>query len=53
MQAKVINPYSFVGAKHKEALDFIIANLPTDPTFEQLNEVLRNSILAKAFEGEF
>jgi hypothetical protein len=40
MQLKVINPYAFIGTKHKETLDFIGNNLPVDPTFEQLNEVL-------------
>src|SRR5437868_2133567 len=44
MQPKLINPYPFVGTKHKEALDFIIANLPADPTFEQLNEILHNAM---------
>jgi hypothetical protein len=40
MQLKVINPYAFLGTQHKEALDFIGTNLPPDPTFEQLNELL-------------
>ncbi len=40
MQPKIINPYPFVGEKHKEALDFIIANLPANPEFDQLNEIL-------------
>jgi hypothetical protein len=44
MQTKVINPYPFIGAKHKEALDFIIANLPASPTFDNLNEVVVSGI---------
>ncbi|MES2620393.1 MAG: hypothetical protein V4615_06035 [Bacteroidota bacterium] len=44
MQSKVINPYAFAGIKHKEVLDLIGTNLPTDPTFDQLNEVLITSI---------
>jgi hypothetical protein len=41
---KVINPYPFLGTKHNEALDFIITNLPANPTFENLNEVLSNAL---------
>src|SRR3954462_6210818 len=46
MQAKAINPYSALGQVHKDALDFIIANLPANPTFDNLNEVVVNSIFA-------
>lgn len=37
---KAINPYNSLGEKHKAALDYIIANLPPSPTFDNLNEQL-------------
>ena len=46
MQTKAINPYNAVVQKHKDALDFIATNLPADPTFDNLNEVLVNSIFS-------
>src|SRR5687767_2309304 len=44
MSTKAINPYPLIGEKHKESLDFIIANLPANPTFENLNDVLVSSL---------
>ena len=44
MQTKVINPYGRAGGIVKNALDFIIANMPPDPTFEQLTEVYTGSV---------
>lgn len=43
MQTKIINPYTEFGTKHKNSLDYIITNLPLNPTFENLNEQLVNS----------
>ncbi len=40
---KLINPYTEFGTKHKASLDYVIANLPVNPTFENLNEQLVNS----------
>ncbi len=40
---KVINPYPALGTKHKESLDYIIANLPVNPTFDDLNAKLTDS----------
>lgn len=40
MQTRLINPYPFIGEKHTEALDFIIANLPANPEFDQLNDAV-------------
>jgi hypothetical protein len=37
MNPKVINPYAALGADHKEVLDYLIANLPPNPTFDDLN----------------
>ena len=38
------NPYIEFGAQLKTSLDYIIANLPVSPTFEDLNQQLVNSI---------
>src|ERR1051325_8255712 len=43
MQARVINPYTKAGNKHKDSLDYIIANLPPEPTFDDLNAKLVDS----------
>src|ERR1051325_8931575 len=43
MQARVINPYTKAGNKHKESLDYIITNLPPEPTFDDLNSKLVDS----------
>jgi hypothetical protein len=51
MQPKSINPYSPASAKQKEALDFIITNLPSSPTFEQLNEVLLTAMFGSDPDG--
>jgi hypothetical protein len=48
---KIYNPYYVLGEKQKEALDFIIANLPPSPTFEQLNEVLLTAVFGIAPDG--
>ena len=53
MQPKLINPYPFVGTKHKEALDFIIANLPADPTFDQRPAMLRYEDIVAEASGYF
>src|SRR3954466_13051734 len=45
MQAKAINPFPFIGQRHKDALDFIILNLPPNPTFDNLNDI----VVASAF----
>lgn len=38
------NPYPTIGPKLKSGLDYIIANLPLNPTFENLNNTLCNAI---------
>ena len=35
-----MNPFTFLMPKHSELLDTIAANLPAQPTFENLNEIL-------------
>ena len=37
MNPKVINPYAALGTKHKDSLDDIIAHLPANPAFDDLN----------------
>ena len=44
MQLKVINPYAFLGDKHKEVLELIGTNLPANPTFDNLNQVLLSAV---------
>ncbi len=48
---KPINPYSYSGEKHVELLDTIATNLPADPTFEQLNEILVAGLFPPAPPG--
>ncbi len=38
------NPYIDFGAQLKTSLDYVIANLPVSPTFEDLNQQLVDSI---------
>lgn len=44
MQTKVINPYRKGGDISKTALDFIATNLPPDPTFDNLNDILGGAV---------
>ena len=41
-----INPYSPLGPKIKAALDLVIASLPLNPTFDNLNDALFNALFA-------
>ena len=51
MQTKVINPYRKGGEIVKTALDFIITNLPADPTFDDLNDVLTGAVFTPTPES--
>ena len=48
MQTKVINPYRELELKIADAFDFTSANLPANPTFDQLNTVVLTGIFGSA-----
>lgn len=40
-----MNPFSYLMTKHSELLDTVAANLPAQPTFDDLNEILTAAIV--------
>lgn len=40
-----MNPYTYIGTTATQMLDYIIANLPPNPSFDDLNQQLLNSVI--------
>jgi len=52
MNIRVINPYAKVVSRHRESLDYIIAHLPPNPGFDELNAQLVASFFEPDPENE-